>query len=1556
MVLLNFCNKSVTITLLLLQILNFLNSEVDNIIRIGEETYRYFQFSTNLNGDMIIDLSSDSTDSSIFTVRKFYGLKNNGRFYFTQNNEETPFFSLTSTITTYRKVNSVSYFIQLSGDNYYGKECIFSLSKGSSVVDLYDLDNNQITSSLSLLFSRKNIASIVNVFFKSKYRPDSKYYYILAYSTNQNPNKFFVRREYFESTAIQYIHDSNYNGPLINNDNIVSCFETAEYNIVCLYQNSNNKLEIYGYAQPTDQGITQQDLVNSAIAESAEIFFKCIHHKDEIGVFMYYLSVSSTYPTISFKQYIAGSGASSYRNYFDLIELNKKNDFNPGTLLNDIMKISEDKICIASASSNKELLYLVILSLFEDDTKMLISYYSVDLAGLNHKIYKDIKLYLYNNFITFGFSHCITNSCDDSDAFFSSLIIFNYPKIADSEANLDLLDYLEKNNNDIGSLNINLTQNIIIQNNIFGYEISATKIISISDNLNLYYKNNKTTILKNYIVPNDDFIKISLDENINSIEEIYSIEYTSIVRGSSNGNFFGGADDYDFINFNDISELEIYYEDNIYLGKSLYYNISLQEQLSNSGCTTEECSLCYNNNKAVCAVCKNGYYYNDIDNKCIPIPEKEDEEEEEDYDEEGEEEENNNKVQTTILSTVISTILTTTIELTPTTQINEEISTTIPKEKTTTSIPMKIASTFIPEEMPEVNTYKEITSIPMQIASTFIPEEMPEVNTYKEITSIPMQIAPTFIPEEMPEVNTYKEITSIPMQIAPTFIPEEMPEVNTYKEITYTPKEITTTVPEKKLETTTFIIPEEIAKTMIPIISDEIVEVTTSKEIHSIFSTTKTDTSITSDENKYSKDDIYENICSNEISNEQIKDIYTDIKEKIFQGKYNSTNNTIYKTKNVIFHVATIKEQKNENNINISSIDFDECEKKIKEKYKMKEEDDLIIFKTDIHSDNSSAIYVQYEIYDPNSLALIPLDICEDVTININIPIFLDKTTESLYIDLINSGYNLFDSNDSFYNDICKTYTTENGTDITLLDRKAIIYENNKDVYLCQEGCSFTSYNETTKKSKCNCSVQNTLTITDIKEIKKINKKEFVNNFVMNSLKNSNFRVVKCYKLVLSLEGELNNYGSYILIGILFILIVCMICYCFIGNKKLSEYIQQVIKLKFNFNKFENTINKDIKKGNLNKINMKNKPDNKNKKTGTSKEKDNKKNTNKNKSKKASNKKKQKSNKYPPKRKSSNKIKKNNHKFSKNESSSLGLKKESNRNTLEHKSTTYLKKKNNSPDNKKKSKNNKPVNIINYINDIKIYNNYSNDKKNKINNKNIDNELIDIKTLNDEELNSLEYSQAVLIDKRSYFEYYFSLLKKKHLILFTFLPSNDYNLIFIKISLLLLAFSLYFTINAFFFTDKTMHKITVDHGTFDIIYQIPQILYSTVISSIINMILKKLSLSELQILAIKRENDFQAAIKKGKSILNCLKIKFIIFYILNFIFSSLFWYFIACFCAVYKNTQIILIKNTFLSFGLSMLYPFGLNLLPGVFRIPAVRATKKDRQCLYKFSKLVAII
>ena len=211
-----------------------------------------------------------------------------------------------------------------------------------------------------------------------------------------------------------------------------------------------------------------------------------------------------------------------------------------------------------------------------------------------------------------------------------------------------------------------------------------------------------------------------------------------------------------------------------------------------------------------------------------------------------------------------------------------------------------------------------------------------------------------------------------------------------------------------------------------------------------------------------------------------------------------------------------------------------------------------------------------------------------------------------------------------------------------------------------------------------------------------------------------------------------------------------------------------------------------------------------------------------------------------------------------------------------------------------------------------------------------------------------------MYDKRSFIEFYCSLLKRKQILIFTFCTNNDYNSKLIKACLFFFSFSLYFTVNALFFNDLTMHKIYEGKGNFNIIHQISQIFYSSIISSFLQILIRFFSLSEKNIISLR--NPAGNIKEKILSVLKCLKIKFFFFYLLLFLLLSLFWYYISCFCAVYKNTQNILLQDTLMSFGLSMIYPIFLNVIPGIFRIPALNNKNKCNECLYQFSKILQLL
>ena len=147
-----------------------------------------------------------------------------------------------------------------------------------------------------------------------------------------------------------------------------------------------------------------------------------------------------------------------------------------------------------------------------------------------------------------------------------------------------------------------------------------------------------------------------------------------------------------------------------------------------------------------------------------------------------------------------------------------------------------------------------------------------------------------------------------------------------------------------------------------------------------------------------------------------------------------------------------------------------------------------------------------------------------------------------------------------------------------------------------------------------------------------------------------------------------------------------------------------------------------------------------------------------------------------------------------------------------------------------------------------------------------------------------------------------------------------------------------------------MHRIYEDEGVFNFIYLIPQMIYSILISSIINYIITFLSLSDKTIIEIKKEKDIQILKLKAPKTLKILKIKFICFFSLSLLFLILIWYYISCFCAVYRNAQIYLLKNILISFGISLIYPFFIALIPSVIRVVSLY---KPGKCLYKLSKII---
>ena len=349
-------------------------------------------------------------------------------------------------------------------------------------------------------------------------------------------------------------------------------------------------------------------------------------------------------------------------------------------------------------------------------------------------------------------------------------------------------------------------------------------------------------------------------------------------------------------------------------------------------------------------------------------------------------------------------------------------------------------------------------------------------------------------------------------------------------------------------------------------------------------------------------DDISKTDCTNEeiisshcthgyVKNDQYEGLNNQIKKEFLNKTTYHGETKVIITENVIFQLSKLEDQNDDDK---STIDLGKCEEMLKKKNNIPEEESLIIYKSDIKSNDLSCTYVQYEIFHPNTLEPLDLSDCSEKEISISVPTNLDDDILSLYNDLDKSGYNFFDENDPFYNDICMTYTTENGTDMSISDRKQEIEDKGKN--LCQSGCKLSNYNSTNKKVKCSCDVNNKKTISRLDDIS-FNSVLIQNLF--NELKYSNYYVLKCYKLLFNFKLLKKNIG-FILMAIIFIsILILFFIYIIKGRKKIEHYIKNILRNKSRYinnrkilkekNKSNNLNNQEKKKRKKRKIRNKNK-------------------------------------------------------------------------------------------------------------------------------------------------------------------------------------------------------------------------------------------------------------------------------------------------------------------------------------------------------------------------------
>ena len=223
-------------------------------------------------------------------------------------------------------------------------------------------------------------------------------------------------------------------------------------------------------------------------------------------------------------------------------------------------------------------------------------------------------------------------------------------------------------------------------------------------------------------------------------------------------------------------------------------------------------------------------------------------------------------------------------------------------------------------------------------------------------------------------------------------------------------------------------------------------------------------------------------------------------------------------------------------------IDLAKCEDALRESNGIDNDIPLNFLKFERLSNLSIEKNIQYEIYALNSSEKLNLSVCKDIPVDIYIPIELSADTKIKYEDLKSQGYDLFNKSSSFYTDICTPYESPDGTDVDLSTRNSEFY--NKTETSCQQNCQYGDYISGTSYLKCVCSVVEE--DIDTNQPEKFNGITFVSSFY-DVLKNSNYKVVTCYKLVFRLINFKKNIGCIVTLVLFLFYLIFLIMYMIRG-------------------------------------------------------------------------------------------------------------------------------------------------------------------------------------------------------------------------------------------------------------------------------------------------------------------------------------------------------------------------------------------------------------------------
>ena len=587
---------------------SFVNTQwLNNIIPASDDNYQNPDIVLMPNGDLLVG----SNNKNVFD-RQFYGIKKNGRPYFKDkiNNNETYYYSMPCESNKYEsfkfgiKINDVEdkneYIISIAKDNGYKLE-------------LYDFENDY-TYQLSpqTFFKNHQVYNARAFVINNISDTDNSYFYLgmtgFLYSVTQSPLFLLVKMSFQSKDIINYNPVLNITRTESYKTRITSCFETNNKFIICFYQYISQYYTIRVYDHNL-QDKTHEDNIADGFSNEFN-FYKSVHFNGEAGAFGYFYNTGTeNHFYIQFKYY--NNTLNTILPYFksnskNLIKIDKGGHLNQTTYFNDMIKISDSKICFISFHSNATRLYVVLIyNYYEENIK--IRYYTQDI----HKFYlykyvSEIEVTLYNSYIAMAIG--FKNDYAEKKVF---LILFSYPNSEDF--NVDITSNLKVFSNML----IDPEGHMIIDNNYFGYIYYGFKIMEYSEGYKL--ENFGTEIGIGDTLPEGAQLKLVIAKKIN-FPINGKIEYAMVVKEPDYDTFnqYSPIIDTTYCDGGEYDESFFYDNNKYYEGRTSYINLIIDSEEITYVCENDiNCEICLNDQDKICIRCKYSYIVVNEEKICL---------------------------------------------------------------------------------------------------------------------------------------------------------------------------------------------------------------------------------------------------------------------------------------------------------------------------------------------------------------------------------------------------------------------------------------------------------------------------------------------------------------------------------------------------------------------------------------------------------------------------------------------------------------------------------------------------------------------------------------------------------------------------------------------------------------------------------------------------------------------------------------------------------------------------------------------------------------------------